>query len=702
MAANRERRGNAGNKMARLLDEEEEDDFYKTTYGGFNEEEDDNDYQSEVEAEDEVDSDFSIDENDEPVSDLEDADGQKPQKRGRLITKAYKEPKPAKDLVKKPAVKKKTNLEAFIATGNKKAIRRSTQLKSEETIKRQKDRQIEETRRKSRRHSSGHEEPRMTQEELLAEAKETEKKNLLSLEKYELAEMDRKKPKVKRQGLTVPFIRYHSCTMPLIQDITSNSGRQDTVRGSLSSSTVMEKKDELKLGSSSEMDDNKLDSKVDILDAEAMLDSMEAEMKETSVTGSENKRPVIKISDLRPEEKCERTFITFSDEFSFRKAFRKTKTKLATRNMCPITRLPARYFDPVTRLPYASVQSYRVLREAYYQQLEDKGDLNCKPVADWVEYRKKYKLSRAQSDSVTTVTAAPQPSSLSNSINNASSNVLLNSSSGGGHGLQAVSVNSVQSGTLQSISQVLSGAVHASAANVQQSSTVQQMVSSVVSSVAATQQQQQQQLLRGTNTGLANQGLSGSSLAAALSNLSQQSNTQQQHTPTQGTRTIYQQVVSSRGGSVVPGSVRPQMVVVTTGSGGVHLVQSGGAVQLVQSTAGGTVQLVQSGAGTVQLVQSGSGGGVQLVQSGSGNSVQLVQSGGGSGVQLVQSSGGSGVQLVQSGSGGSVQLVQGTGGAMQLVHQGGSRGTVQLVQPGRITLRPVAGQTFTNLQSFFK
>lgn len=40
----RERRSNAGNRMAKLLDEEEEDDFYKTTYGGFQEAEEDNDY----------------------------------------------------------------------------------------------------------------------------------------------------------------------------------------------------------------------------------------------------------------------------------------------------------------------------------------------------------------------------------------------------------------------------------------------------------------------------------------------------------------------------------------------------------------------------------------------------------------------------------------------------------------------------------
>ena len=44
MALTRERRSNAGNKMAKLLNEEEEDDFYKTTYGGFDEVEQDNDY----------------------------------------------------------------------------------------------------------------------------------------------------------------------------------------------------------------------------------------------------------------------------------------------------------------------------------------------------------------------------------------------------------------------------------------------------------------------------------------------------------------------------------------------------------------------------------------------------------------------------------------------------------------------------------
>jgi vacuolar protein sorting-associated protein 72 len=45
LAATRDKRSNAGNRMSKLLDEEEDDDFYKTTYGGFAEIENDDDYQ---------------------------------------------------------------------------------------------------------------------------------------------------------------------------------------------------------------------------------------------------------------------------------------------------------------------------------------------------------------------------------------------------------------------------------------------------------------------------------------------------------------------------------------------------------------------------------------------------------------------------------------------------------------------------------
>lgn len=62
MAATRERRANAGNRIDKLLNEEEEEDIYKTLYGGFQEVADDKDYiqNNKSDDDDSVDSDFSI------------------------------------------------------------------------------------------------------------------------------------------------------------------------------------------------------------------------------------------------------------------------------------------------------------------------------------------------------------------------------------------------------------------------------------------------------------------------------------------------------------------------------------------------------------------------------------------------------------------------------------------------------------------
>lgn len=49
------------------------------------------------------------------------------------------------------------------------------------------------------------------------------------------------------------------------------------------------------------------------------------------------------------------------------------------------------------------------------------------------------------------------------------------------------------------------------------------------------------------------------------------------------------------------------------------------------------------------------------------------------------------LKVVQASGGGNVQVVQASGG-----------GNVQVVQGGRFTIRPVASQAFTNLQSLLK
>ncbi|XP_040580475.1 uncharacterized protein YL-1 [Lepeophtheirus salmonis] len=354
MSKSRPRRNNAGSKMAALLDEEERkllqgDDFYSTTYGGFADEENDKEFHYESPVEDQVDSDFSIDENDELRSDIEDDEqtAKRPKRAQGVQTKAYKEP-PRKPKEKKTPVQEapkappppplpppKVHLSDFSIDR-----RASTINKSAETVKRVKERAALARRRLKKMQKNKKPEPApLTQEEILEECKLTEKLNIESLKKFQEMEMEnRKKAKsAAKRKMDGPFIRYHSIATPLIEEITSDTKKEDS----------------------------------------------------TSKT-----EPLMK-------QKQERTFITFSELEVFNKTFPKKKPIVNTSNtsqkICPITRLPAKYFDPVTRLPYANLQAFRILREAYYNQLEAKGDRSDPEIAAWVEWRQKNRSASKQS-----------------------------------------------------------------------------------------------------------------------------------------------------------------------------------------------------------------------------------------------------------------------------------------------------------------
>lgn len=96
--------------------------------------------------------------------------------------------------------------------------------------------------------------------------------------------------------------------------------------------------------------------------------------------------------------KCERTFVTIENDFNdkaFHAIFRPKRTPKTSSGICPITRLPARYFDPVTQQPYYSIQAFKILREAYYMQLEQQYSSSEQPeLAKWMEWRKLVKENR--------------------------------------------------------------------------------------------------------------------------------------------------------------------------------------------------------------------------------------------------------------------------------------------------------------------
>ncbi|EDO40380.1 predicted protein, partial [Nematostella vectensis] len=149
---------------------------------------------------------------------------------------------------------------------------------------------------------------RLTQEELLAEARITEEENTASLLAYQRHEADKKKTKIQKVTHKGPIIRFCSLSMPVI-------------------------------------DMNEPIVHVDEIDKEE-----ETQTKQ----------------NIDPTKRCCRNFMIFTDAKNFPDAYFPTKKpKYPQRTYCPVTGLPARYLDPITQLPYANAQAFRYIREKY-------------------------------------------------------------------------------------------------------------------------------------------------------------------------------------------------------------------------------------------------------------------------------------------------------------------------------------------------
>lgn len=193
--------------------------------------------------------------------------------------------------------------------------------------------------------------PIPTQEELLAEAEQTAKENLLSLEKFRRMELEKKKVRPSKGTTYVgPIIRYHSVSMPVIQDAPKPK---------------------------------------DILE----------EHPETKRTTRRSRMAESDAAKAAEKQRCERTFITFDNDISnkvFDSIFPSQPKKQRRDQLCAVTKLPAKYFDPITQLPYHNIMAFKILRESYYQMLELKTDQNDPETTAWLTWRKQWKESRAK------------------------------------------------------------------------------------------------------------------------------------------------------------------------------------------------------------------------------------------------------------------------------------------------------------------
>ena len=430
------KRGKSDDKHRQRSDEEEGDDE--------DDDEDDDD--------DSVDSDFSIDEDDEPRSDLEDeakaADfpiRTRPKRGQGVQTKAYKEPQRDKDKKiirdrstnsipssskekKKSPSKPQLSVPAsaspkkasgsshskwigsadgsMVASAVRKLTRATTVTKTAETAKRQKERLVQHRKllkRRAQLAAARKDEMRpLTQAEILEEAKITEKLNLESLKRFQEMELEaKKKARISsKRSLKGAYISYRSTSMPLIQEVSRNGNIESPALGNSEDRICVDDNEDEEandVGLGKEESDVQTDRLQHTEERSRMNEGSDRRLRKGGDDDNEMRFRV----DSRVKQ--ERTFVTFSDYDTFRQSFPGQKGKPPVRHpiqqkVCPITRLPAKYFDPVTRLPYANLQAFRILREAYYTQLELKGDRNDPEVKEWLEWRQRCKGTNTSSN----------------------------------------------------------------------------------------------------------------------------------------------------------------------------------------------------------------------------------------------------------------------------------------------------------------
>ena len=61
--------------------------------------------------------------------------------------------------------------------------------------------------------------------------------------------------------------------------------------------------------------------------------------------------------------------------------------------LCPISGLPARHFDPLTKQPFANMDSFKIIRERYFQKEEDALLFRIQTLSDLAS-QKKEKLKK--------------------------------------------------------------------------------------------------------------------------------------------------------------------------------------------------------------------------------------------------------------------------------------------------------------------
>lgn len=259
-----------------------------------------------------------------------------------------------------------------IDSSDQRSLRKSTLEVSEEYRRRFEEE--EDLRRKKKRYSSSRKQKpmrKLTQKEMLAEAKRTEIENLASLEAYARLEAEKKKVKEKKTVIQGPVIRFHSIAMPLIEELSDTNDKGSTHSSSTTSDGAgippVQIKQEPNEGNPSD----------------GVTTNDTGNPKE-----QEKNNPVVSSEKMY----C-RNFLIFTDTKNFpSEFFPSSKPQRPRKRFCPFTGLPAKYIDPLTGTPYATSQAFKIIRNRYVSESEQRCEKRLMQLSSWLEEKKRKKL----------------------------------------------------------------------------------------------------------------------------------------------------------------------------------------------------------------------------------------------------------------------------------------------------------------------
>jgi hypothetical protein len=83
-------------------------------------------------------------------------------------------------------------------------------------------------------------------------------------------------------------------------------------------------------------------------------------------------------------------YVTFSNPIIFEKIFENfnKKAEIKEKKSCVITGQPAKYYDPLTKQYYSNIESFKILRERYFQKEEDSLLFRIQTLSDFASQKK--------------------------------------------------------------------------------------------------------------------------------------------------------------------------------------------------------------------------------------------------------------------------------------------------------------------------